>query len=136
MTDSTPLESKVEDVLSNEDVEKQLENIKHAKQLLHDEGCKKEEAIELLIAASKACNKEATEMLAKCLENGEGITSENREAVKWCVNTPEAEKRLKHAMTELFMSLKKEGKEKLTAQDIKDAVKNKVCRKLIGEIEV
>jgi hypothetical protein len=133
MADSKLLESKVEEIFSNENTEQELENINRAKQLLHDEDCKKDEAIELLIEASKACSKEATEILAKCLEDGDGITSENREIVKWCVYTPEGEKRLKHAMTELFMSLKKEGKENVTAQDIKTALKEaklQVCGKL------
>ncbi|KAK3727042.1 hypothetical protein QZH41_012567, partial [Actinostola sp. cb2023] len=108
-------------ILATENNQSQIEDINKAKDLLHKDG-KKVEAIDLLVAVSKTGNKDATAMLTQCLDNGEGITNENRDIVEWCVKTPEVDKRLNHAMTELFMSLKKDGRENVTVQDIKDAL--------------
>ena len=115
------LREKMAGILATENNQSQIEDINKAKDLLHKDG-KKVEAIELLVAVSKTGNKDATAMLTQCLDNGEGITNENRDIVEWCVMTPEVDKRLNHAMTELFMSLKKDGRENVTVQDIKDAL--------------
>lgn len=112
----------MEDILASESKKNYSEDIRRAKELLHED-CKREEAIKLLVDISKTGDKNATEVLAQCLESGNGITTENHATVEWCVKTSEADKRMNHAMTELFMSLKQDGEENITVQDIKNALK-------------
>ena len=92
--------------------------------LLSQDSTKKEEAVRVLIGISKqGNNKEATVILTKCLEEREGITPENQDDVKWCVKTSEEEKRLRHAVEELYNSMKKDGEDKVAVQDIDEAMK-------------
>lgn len=56
-----------------------------------------------LIKASQQGNMEATNILSKCLETGEGITEHNYVDVKACLNTSQNEKLAKRAARELFM---------------------------------
>ena len=91
--------------------------------LLLQDSKKKEEAVSILIGISKQGNQEATDILKKCLEEKEGITPENEGDVKWCVRTSEEEKRLQHAVEQLYNSMKKEGEDKVARQDIDEALK-------------
>lgn len=101
------------------------EQISRAKEmLLSQDSTKKEEAVRVLIGISKqGNNKEATDILTKCLEEREGITPENQDDVKWCVKTSEEEKRLRHAVEELYNSMKNDGEDKVAVQDIDEAMK-------------
>ena len=100
------------------------EQISQAKELLQMSDLeKKEEAVRILIGISKQGNQEATTILAKCLEGREGVTSENEDKVKWCIKTSEEEKRLQHAVEEIYNSMKKDGEDKVALQDISEALK-------------
>ena len=100
------------------------EQISQAKELLQMSDLeKKEEAMKVLIAISKQGNQEATTILAKCLAGGEGVTPENENEVKWCIETSEEEKRLQHAVEEIYNSMKKDGEDKVALQDISEALK-------------
>ena len=84
---------------------------------------KKREAVAILIDISKQGNQEATNILANCLDNREGITVENEGIVEWCVKTSEEEKRLRRAVRELYNLMKKEGTDKVDLKDIDEALK-------------
>lgn len=100
------------------------EQISQAKELLQMSDLeKKEEAVRILIDISKQGNQKATAILAKCLAGGEGVTSENEDEVKWCIETSEEEKRLQHAVEEIYHSMKKDGEDKVALQDINEALK-------------
>jgi len=100
------------------------EQISQAKELLQMSDLqKKEEAVRILIDISKQGNQEATTILAKCLASREGVTPENEDEVKWCIKTSEEEKRLHHAVEEMYNSMKKDGEDKVALQDINDALK-------------
>ena len=99
------------------------EQISQAKELLLLSDLeKKEEAVRILIGISKQGNQEATTILAKCLEGREGVTLENEDEVKWCIKTSEEEKRLQHAVEEIYNSMKKDGEDKVALQDISEAL--------------
>ena len=100
------------------------EQISQAKVLLQMSDLeKKEEAVRILIDISKRGNQEATTILAKCLASREGVTPENEDEVKWCIKTSEEEKRLHHAVEEMYNSMKKDGEDKVALQDINEALK-------------
>ena len=100
------------------------EQISQAKELLQMSDLeKKEEAVKMLIGISKQGNQEATEILTKCLEGREGVTPENADEVKWCIKTSDEEKRLQHAVEEIYNSMKKDGEDKVALQDISEALK-------------
>jgi len=100
------------------------DQISQAKEmLLLQDSKKKEEAVRILIDISKRGNQEATDVLIKCLEEREGITPEKEDDVKWCIKTSEEEKRLRHAVEELYNSMKKESEDKVALQDIDEALK-------------
>jgi len=100
------------------------EQISQAKELLQMSDLqKKEEAVRILIDISKQGNQEATTILAKCLASREGVTPDNEDEVKWCIKTSEEEKRLHHAVEEMYNSMKKDGEDKVALQDINDALK-------------
>lgn len=100
------------------------EQISLAKELLQVSDLeKKEEAVRILIGISKQGNQEATTILTKCLEGREGVTPENEDEVKWCIKTSEEEKRLQHAVEEIYNSMKKDGEDKVALQDISEALK-------------
>ena len=100
------------------------EKISQAKELLQfPDSEKKEEGVRMLIGISKQGNQDATTILAKCLEGREGITPENEHEVKWCIKTSAEEKRLQHAVEDLYNSMKKYGEDKVALQDIDEALK-------------
>ncbi|KAL9983305.1 hypothetical protein ACROYT_G005453 [Oculina patagonica] len=100
------------------------EQISQANELLQlPDSEKKEEAIRILMGISKQGNQEATTILATCLAAREGITPENENEVKWCIKTSEEEKRLRHAVEELYNSMKRDGEDKVALQDINEALK-------------
>ena len=100
------------------------EQLSQAKELLQMSDLeKKEEAVRILIDISKRGNHEATTILAKCLAAREGVTPENEDEVKWCIKTSEEEKRLQHAVEEIYNSMKKDGEDKVALQDINEALK-------------
>lgn len=100
------------------------EQISQAKELLQMSDLeKKKEAVRILIDISKRGNQEATTILAKCLASREGVTPENEDEVKWCIKTSEEEKRLHHAVEEMYNSMKKDGEDKVALQDINEALK-------------
>lgn len=100
------------------------EQISQAKELLQTSDLeKKEEAVRILIDISKQGNQEATTILAKCMAGREGVTPENENEVKWCIKTSEEEKRLQHAVEEIYNSMKKDGEDKVALQDINEALK-------------
>lgn len=100
------------------------EQISQANELLQlPDSEKKEEAVRILISISKQGNQEATTILAKCLAAREGITPENENEIKWCIRTSEEEKRLQHAVEELYNSMKRDGEDKVALQDIDEALK-------------
>lgn len=100
------------------------EQISHANELLQMSDLeKKEEAVRILIGISKQGNQEATAILTKCLGDREGVTPENEDEVKWCIKTSEEEKRLQHAVEEIYNSMKKDGEDKVALQDISEALK-------------
>lgn len=76
----------MEEILASKRKESYNEDIDKAKALLHEDS-KKEEAIDLLVAISKTGDNNSTALLAQCLANGDGITSDNRAMVEWCVTT-------------------------------------------------
>ena len=96
------------------------EQVSEAKEMLSSKDSQqKEEAVKILIAISRqGRNKEATDLLAKCLEESQGITPETEDDVKWCVKIAEEEKRLRYAIERLYNSLKKDGEDKVAIQDI------------------
>lgn len=91
--------------------------------LLLEDLQKKEEAVSILINISRQGNQEATDVLKKCVEAKEGITPDNEDDINWCIETSEEEKRLWHAVKELYNSMKKDGEDKVTFQDIDEALK-------------
>lgn len=99
------------------------EQISRAKELLQMSDLEKKEAVRILIDISKQGNQEATTILAKCLASREGVTPENEDEVKWCIKTSEEEKRLHHAVEEMYNSMKKDGEDKVALQDINEALK-------------
>ena len=100
------------------------EQISQAKELLQMSDLeKKEKAVKILIGISKQGNQEATAILTKCLEGREGVTPENEDEVKWCIKTSDEEKRLQHAVEEIYNSMKKDGEDKVALQDISEALK-------------
>lgn len=100
------------------------EQISQAKELLQTSDLeKKEEAVRILIDISKQGNQEATTILAKCMAGREGVTPGNEDEVKWCIKTSEEEKRLQHAVEEIYNSMKKDGEDKVALQDINEALK-------------
>ena len=91
--------------------------------LLLQDTKKKEDAVNILTDISKQGNQEATDILINCLEEKEGITPENEADVNWCIKTSEEEKRLQHAIEELYNSMKKDGEDKVALHDISEALK-------------
>lgn len=91
--------------------------------LLLQDSKKREEAVSILIDISKQGHREATDILKRCLEVKEGITPENEVNVKWCIKTSEEEKRLQHAVEQLYNSMRKDGEDKVALQDIDEALK-------------
>lgn len=112
----------MEEMLASKRKESYSNDIAKAKILLQEDD-NREEAIQQLVAISKTGDKDATAILSQCLITGDGITDDNRPMVEWCVKTSEVDKRLKHAMTELFNSIKPDDKDNVSLQDIKDALK-------------
>lgn len=103
--------------------------ISQAEELLQSpELDKKEEAVKILIGISKQGNKEATAILEKCLEDREGINPDNEGEVMWCIKTTDEEKRLQHAVEELYNSMKKDGEDRVALQDINEALKKGEAR--------
>ncbi|KAK3591125.1 hypothetical protein CHS0354_040188 [Potamilus streckersoni] len=80
-------------------------------------------AIDWLIRSSKQGNESATEQLKKCIETKTGITDENREDVRWCINTSALEKKIRNAARNLFHSINSTQKEVLSTEEYAQAVK-------------
>ena len=111
------------------------EQVSEAKEMLSSKGSQqKEEAVKILIAISRqGRNKEATDLLAKCLEESQqGITPETEDDVKWCVKIAEEEKRLRYAVEQLYNSVKKDGEDKVAIQDIDEAMKRAKEKQKVG----
>lgn len=106
---------------SKKAIEKQISMARDM--LLLEDLQKKEEAVSILINISRQGNQEATDILKKCVEAKEGITPDNEDDINWCIKTSEEEKRLWHAVKELYNSMKKAGEDKVTFQDIDEALK-------------
>lgn len=106
---------------ANED--RASERLNHGKNLLEDENSDKSTAVECLLKASKLGNEEATSLLADCLNKGTGINEDNRQEVISRVKAAEEESRLRDAIEKLFGTLKKEGQEKISSEDIDEALK-------------
>ncbi|KAL0277412.1 UNVERIFIED_CONTAM: hypothetical protein PYX00_004703 [Menopon gallinae] len=71
-----------------------------------------------LIKASEQGNVEATNILRKCLETGEGITEHNYLDVKACLSTSQNEKLAKRAAREMFLSLSA-GQDFITSEQLR-----------------
>ena len=110
------------------------EQVSEAKEMLSSKDSQqKEEAVKILIAISRqGRNKEATDLLAKCLEESQGITPETEDDVKWCVKIAEEEKRLRYAVEQLYNSVKKDGEDKVAIQDIDEAMKRAKEKQKVG----
>lgn len=111
------------------------EQVSEAKEMLSSKDSQqKEEAVKILIAISRqGRNKEATDLLAKCLlEESQGITPETEDDVKWCVKIAEEEKRLRYAIERLYNSVKKDGEDKVAIQDIDEAMKRAKEKQKVG----
>ena len=110
------------------------EQVSEAKEMLSSKDSQqKEEAVKILIAISRqGRNKEATDLLAKCLEESQGITPETEDDIKWCVKIAEEEKRLRYAVEQLYNSVKKDGKDKVAIQDIDEAMKKGKEKQKVG----
>ena len=110
------------------------EQVSEAKEmLLSKDSQQKEEAVKILIAISRqGSNKEATDLLAKCLEESQGITPETEDDVKWCVKIAEEEKKLRYAVEQLYNSVKKDGEDKVAIQDIDEAMKRAKEKQKVG----
>ena len=106
---------------SKKAIEKQISMARDM--LLLEDLQKKEEAVSILINISTQGNQEATDILKKCVEAKEGITPDNEDDINWCIKTSEEEKRLWHAVKELYNSMKKDGEDKVAFQDIDEALK-------------
>ncbi|XP_048585074.1 wolframin isoform X2 [Nematostella vectensis] len=120
--ESDPIEATLKETLVTE-TEGIDERIDNAKKLLSEDS-RKEDAVKILIKTSKAGSHEATDLVRKCLENGDGITDETRPEAVWCVDTPESEKHMKFAISELFETLKGKGRDRVSAGDIGKAIKD------------
>ena len=111
------------------------EQVSEAKEMLSSKDSQQqEEAVKILIAISRqGRNKEATDLLAKCLEESQqGITPETEDDVKWCVKIAEEEKRLRYAVEQLYNSVKKDGEDKVAIQDIDEAMKRAKEKQKVG----
>ncbi|KAL3832230.1 hypothetical protein ACJMK2_023890 [Sinanodonta woodiana] len=80
-------------------------------------------AIDWFIRSSKQGNEDATAQLKKCIETKTGITDENREDVRWCINTSAVEKKIRNAARNLFHSINSTQKEVLSTEEYAQAVK-------------
>lgn len=110
------------------------EQVSEAKEMLsYKDSQQKEEAVRILIEISRqGRNNEATDLLAKCLEESQGITPETEDDVKWCVKIAEEEKRLRYAVEQLYNFVKKDGKDKVAIQDINKAMKRAKEKQKVG----
>lgn len=111
------------------------EQVSEAKEMLSSKDSQqKEEAVKILISISRqGRNKEATDLLANCLEESQGITPETEDDVKWCVKIAEEEKRLRYAVEQLYYnSVKKDGEDKVAIQDIDEAMKRAKEKQKVG----
>ncbi|KAL5007094.1 hypothetical protein ScPMuIL_015900 [Solemya velum] len=76
-----------------------------------------------LVRSSKQGDAEATSLLKKCMETGIGITDDNRDEVKWCVQTSSMEKRIRNAARGMFSVMNTAHKEVLSKDEYILAVK-------------
>lgn len=102
--------------------------VDYAKQLLEEkcdaEGDKEENArlgVYWLIKASEQGNMEATAILKRCLETGQGITEHNFLDVKTCLSTPQDEKLAKKAAREMFSCLS-DGQDFITTEQLQKQI--------------
>ena len=120
-----PQESRASASTSTKMDKSSTEQLIHAKKLLQgDSNSDKFAAIYCLVKASRLGNEEATDLLAQCLDEGRGISADNKQEVISCLKlkASERERRLKHAIQKLFGTIKKEGEEKIRSEDINDAL--------------
>ncbi|XP_029652728.1 wolframin [Octopus sinensis] len=94
------------------------------------------EAVKWLIMASKQGNEPATELLCHCKDTQMGITEQNEELIKWCINTSAMEKKIRLAARQMFGSLNKTHKEVLSKDEYMKAIKeipgDEQARKLLA----
>jgi hypothetical protein len=81
------------------------------------------EGVSWLIRASKHGDETATEELRKCLETHRGITDENVEDIRWCLETPNFEKSAREAARRLFRSLN-HNQMRMTKDDFLEGIAN------------
>ncbi|XP_033762330.1 uncharacterized protein LOC117343889 isoform X3 [Pecten maximus] len=82
-----------------------------------------EKAVELLVKVSQKANKEATDILRKCVQERTGVTEDNKAAVKWCLDTSDQEKRVRESARQLFRTIHGNEQDLLTFKEYITAVK-------------